>query len=90
MAKFTLTNHGYMALGIYTGFKAAFRRGEMARHGVDYDTAMKEFNKVGLAKNNRVNRDVAVAAFQERFPGQLGSQTHQYRKDLGYSVLGYC
>jgi hypothetical protein len=78
-----------MALGIYIGFKPAYRRPEMTRHGVDYDAAMDEFHKVGLAKNNRLVKMEARAAFQDRFPDQLGSQTHQYCHTLGYPPVGY-
>jgi hypothetical protein len=61
----------------------------MERHGVDYDKAMAEFTKVGLAKNGRMSREAACNAFAERFPNQLGSQTHQYRNELGFHVISY-
>lgn len=89
MTKYALTNHALMALGIYIGFKPAYRRREMERFGVDYDAAMVEFNRVGLAKNNRIDKTEAKAAFQARFPEQLGSQTHQYRQVLGFDVKSY-
>ena len=89
MANYALTNHALMALGIYIGFKPAYRRPEMERYGVDYDKAMAEFHRVGLAKNNRIDKAEARAVFQKRFPGGLGSQTHQYRQVLGFDVKSY-
>lgn len=89
MTNYALTNHALMALGIYIGFKPAYRRREMERHGVDYDKAMAEFNRVGLAKNNRIGKMEARQVFRARFPDQLGSQTHQYRQVLGFDVISY-
>lgn len=89
MAKYTLTNHGLMALGLYIGHKAAYRRKEMEAFGVDYEQAVAEFHRVGLMKNRKMNMAEARAAFKERFPHGLGSQTHQYAPQLGYKRLAY-
>jgi ferric-dicitrate binding protein FerR (iron transport regulator) len=88
LPKYALTNLGYMALGIYIGFKPGHRRSFMLDFGIDYEVALAEFRKVGLAKGSRVNLAEARIAFNERFPGQLGSQTHQYRKVLGFERAG--
>jgi hypothetical protein len=89
MAKFTLSNHGLMALGIYIGHKAAFRRKEMESFGLDYEKALQEFHQVGLMKSRKMDMAQARAAFKERIPSGLGSQTHQYCKQLGYERLSY-
>lgn len=85
MAKYQLTNQGYMGLGIYLGFKANCRRDEMQRFGVNYDQVVAELTRVGLIKNGRLVSNEARLAFDERFPNVLGpSQTHQYKQVLGY------
>jgi hypothetical protein len=86
MTQFTLTNHGLMALGIYIGYKAPFRRAEMESFGVDYETACEEFRKVGLMKGRKMDLPLARNAFKERSPSGagLGSQTHMYCKQLGF------
>lgn len=91
MTQFTLSNHGLMALGIYIGFKAAFRRKEMESFGVDYEKACDEFRKVGLMKGRKMDMVQARAAFKERSPSEaaLGSQTHQYCKQLGFERQSY-
>jgi hypothetical protein len=88
LPKYALTNLGYMALGIYLGYKSSHRRKYMLEFGIDYEVALAEFRKVGLAKGARVNLADARMAFNERFPGQLSSQLHQYRKELGFERAG--
>ncbi len=89
MAKYTLTNKGYMGLGIYLGFKSTYRRAEMTSFGIDYDETFDELVKVGLIKNGRIVTSKAKEAFNERFAGQLTSQTHQYSEQLGFKRVGY-
>lgn len=89
MPKYTLSNHGLMALGLYIGHKPFARRDEMEAFGLNYEKAIEEFHKVGLMKNRKMNMAEARAAFKERFPSGLGSQTHQYAPELGYKRLAY-
>ena len=84
MQQYTLTNQGYLGLGIYLGFKPMYRADEMARYNISYDEVVAELKKVGLLKNRKLSREEGYKAFHERFPGQLGSQTHQYRQQLGF------
>ena len=89
MAKFTLTNQGYMGLGIIIGFKSGYRKSEAASFGIDINDVMKELEKVNIAKNGRVNMALAKQAWSERFGDQLGSQTHQYADSLGYNRFSH-
>lgn len=84
MQPVTLTNHGWMGLGIYIGFKAAYRRSEMNYVGVDYDKVVEELTKVGLMKGGRLNIKEARAQWKHRFDDILPSQHHQYREQLGF------
>ncbi len=89
MSKYTLTNHGLMALGIYIGHKSFARREEMEAFGLDYEAAIQEFHKVGLMRSRKMNMAEARKAFKDRFPHGLGSQTHMYAPQLGYKRLSY-
>jgi hypothetical protein len=89
MTKYTLTNQGYMGLGIYLGYKASYRRPEMERHGVNYDEVVAELTKLNIIKSGKINKDLGYTVFRERFPGQLASQTHQYRSVLGFEPNSY-
>ena len=80
----TLTNQSYLGLGIYLGFKAKFRRPEMESHGINYDEVVAELAKTGVMKNGKITRETGYKVFHERFPNQLGSQTHQYKAVLGF------
>lgn len=89
MPKYTLSNHGLMALGLYIGHKPFARRDEMEAFGVDYEEAVQEFHRVGLMRSRKMNMAAAREAFKERFPHGLGSQTHMYAPQLGYKRLSY-
>ncbi len=89
MSKYTLTNKGYMGLGIYLGRKAAYRRDEMRCHGIDYDETVAELTKVGLIKNGRIVTAKAKEAWNERFEGIFTSQTHHYCDKLGCKRVSY-
>ena len=52
-----LSDQGYMGLGIYIGYKPAYRKREMERHGVDYDAVVIELTKAGIIKSGRINLD---------------------------------
>jgi hypothetical protein len=82
--KMELSNQAMLGLGIYIGYKASYRRDEMARYGIEYDEVVTELTANGLIDKGRIQMKEAAAVFAERFPGQLASQVHQYRAQLGY------
>jgi hypothetical protein len=87
--KSTLTNHGYMGLGLYVGFKSTHRRSEMESFGVNYDQVVEELTRVGLIRNGRMDLAEGRRAWRERFCDILPSQTHQYEAELGYTRIGW-
>jgi len=88
MHNFELTDHAWMALGIYIGYKSAFRRREMESFGVDYDKAIGELQTKGLIKGKKPDLALMRSVFKEKF-ACLGSQTHQYAHKIGYARLRY-
>jgi hypothetical protein len=83
-----LSNNAMMVLGIYLGHKSHARRSECEHVGCDYDSGVAELAKAGVMRGGRINRKEGYAVFHERFPDQLGSQTHQYRHKLGFPYPG--
>lgn len=79
-----LSNHGWMGLGIYIGFKSSFRKDQMEYIGVDYDKFAKEVTKIGLMKSGRIDIKTARKHWEDRFGNILPSQCHQYREELGF------
>ena len=85
----TLTDQGYMGLGIYMGFKSAYRRDEMRTYGVNYDEVVAELTKYGIIKSGRIVKANAQKAWDERFKGVFTSQTHHYCDALGFKRVSY-
>ena len=78
-----LSNAQWLGFSIYLGMKASYRRSEMERYGVDYDDTVQALAREGVIRNGKINTKQAYALFNERFPGQLASQTHQVAAKLG-------
>tara|TARA_R110002096_G_scaffold18884_6_gene63723 strand:+ start:2507 stop:3013 length:507 start_codon:yes stop_codon:yes gene_type:complete len=73
-----LSHKSYQGLGIYLGYKASYRRDEMGRWGIDYDTVVAELMEQGIIVKGRIVRSKAEAAFSAKFPDINPSQTHHY------------
>ena len=80
----TLTDAGYMGLGLYIGHKSFARRGQFEDFKLDYDAVLAEFRQAGLMRGNKMDLELGREVFNARFPGALGSQTHMYAPDLCY------
>lgn len=80
-----LTDKQWLGFSIYLGMKAAYRRSEMARYGVDYDDTVAALAAQGVIRNGRIQPG-AYDLFHERFPGQIASQTHQVLVKLGLTL----
>jgi hypothetical protein len=73
-----LTSQQWLGFSIYLGFQAPYRRSEMERYNVDYDDTVAALTREGVIRNGKMlPRAQAYRLFNEKFPGQLASQTHQ-------------
>ncbi len=73
-----LSNKEWLGFSIYLGFKASYRKSEMARYDVDYNQTVAALTRAGVIRNGKmIPRDEAYQLFNEKFPNQLASQTHQ-------------
>ena len=85
-----LSNMATAALGFSLGFKPSYRRTEAERYGFDFDEALAklrtELSPLSVIVTKR-NRHVLSEIFEANTSvGQLGSQTHQYMNQLGFST----
>lgn len=77
MSKIELTRDQWLGFSLYLGMKSSYRREAMQAQGIDYEDTVRALTRVGVLKNGRMNREEAYVIFQEKFPNQLASQTHQ-------------
>jgi hypothetical protein len=71
----------WVGLGIYISHKSSYRRAEMERYGIEYDSVVADLVAEGLIVSGRIDKKRAQAAFAAKFPDQLASQVHQYIGD---------
>ena len=78
-----LTNEQWLGFSIYLGFKSSHRKAEMARYDIDYNDTVAALAREGVIRNGKMIPNAqAYALFNEKFPGQIASQTHQVKARL--------
>lgn len=83
-----LTNEQWIGFSIYLGFKSSARDYEFETRGVDRADTEAALTRVGVIRNGRmIPRKQAYELFDQKFPGQIASQTHQVMGKLGYKTL---
>lgn len=78
-----LSNLATATLGLYIGFKPSYRVREAQFWGIDFVVGAKALHDE-LPNFEKLSREQKVAIFTENAGKRLGSQTHQYMRQLGF------